>query len=290
MDKSYSCKEFESKYPPQEQPRQPGLEYLMNPRPIFDNNYQGSNRLKDKVAIITGGDSGIGRAVSVAFAKEGAKVVIVYYDELIDANETKEYIESFNGDCILLCGDIKDHDFSKFIIDTTLDTYGKIDILVNNAGVQFYQKELIDISDEQFDCTMKTNIYGMFYLTKEALPYLNEGASIINLSSITTFIGEPELIDYVTTKGAIVGFTRSLATNLASKKIRVNAVAPGVFWTPIQPSCWPAWKIPTLGSDSDMRRAAEPYEIAPIFVYLASDEASFTTGQIFHINGGEYKG
>ena len=290
IKKVLKCDIYETKYPPQEQPCQPGLEYLMVPRPIFDNNYQGSDRLKDKVAIITGGDSGIGRAVSIAFAKEKAKVAIVYYDEDIDANETKDYIESFNGECLLIKGDLKDSNFSNFIVDTVLEKYGKIDILINNAGVQFYQKSLLDISNEQFDCTMKVNVYGMFYLTKAVLPYLNSGASIINLSSITTFKGEPELIDYVTTKGAIVGFTRSLATNLALKNIRVNAVAPGVFWTPIQPSCWPADKIPTLGSDSDMKRAAEPYEIASIFVYLASDEASYTTGQVFHINGGEYKG
>lgn len=290
MKEILKCDVYETKYPPQEQECQPGLEYLMHPRPIFDNNYQGNNRLKDKVAIITGGDSGIGRAVSVAYAKEGAKVVIVYYNEDIDANETKNYIESFNGECMLIKGDLTDLNFSKFIVDTVIEKYGKINILINNAGVQFYQKNLLDISEEQFDCTMKVNVYGMFYLTKAVLPYLKSGDTIINLSSITTFKGEPELIDYVTSKGAIVGFTRSLATNLALENIRVNAVAPGVFWTPIQPSCWPAEKIPTLGSDSDMKRAAEPYEIAPIFVYLGSNESSYTTGQIFHINGGEYKG
>lgn len=290
MKEILKCDVYETKYPPQEQECQPGLEYLMHPRPIFDNNYQGNNRLKDKVAIITGGDSGIGRAVSVAYAKEGAKVVIVYYNEDIDANETKNYIESFNGECMLIKGDLTDLNFSKFIVDTVIEKYGKINILINNAGVQFYQKNLLDISEEQFDCTMKVNVYGMFYLTKAVLPYLKSGDTIINLSSITTFKGEPELIDYVTSKGAIVGFTRSLATNLALENIRVNAVAPGVFWTPIQPSCWPAEKIPTLGSDSDIKRAAEPYEIAPIFVYLGSNESSYTTGQIFHINGGEYKG
>lgn len=287
----WKCTEYKVKFPPQHQNDQPGKEYLMTPLPIFDNNnYKASGKLCGKVAIITGGDSGIGRAVGICFAKEGAKIVISYYDEDIDANYTKNYIEALGGECLLLKGDIKDKNFSNYIVERTLEKFGKIDILINNAGVQFQQKSLTDISDEQFDCTMKTNIYGMFYLTKAALPYLKEKSSIINLTSITTFDGEPELIDYVTTKGAIVGFTRSLATNLASKNIKVNAIAPGVFWTPLQPSCWEATKIPTLESDCPMKRAGEPYEIAPIFVYLASDDSSYTTGQVFHINGGQYKG
>ena len=269
---------------------QPGMECLMNPKPIFDNyNYKGSNRLKGKVAIITGGDSGIGRAVAVYFAKEGAMVVIVYYNEHEDAEYTKKYIENLGGRCLLISGDLKRPDFCKMVADKTMEYFGKIDILVNNAGVQFQQKRLEDISNEQFDYTMKTNIYSMFYLTKSVLKYMKEG-SIINTTSVTTFYGEPELIDYVTSKGAIVGFTRSLATNLATKGIRVNAVAPGVFWTALQPSSWMPNKIPTLGADSDMRRCADPYEIAAIYVYLACDDSSYTTGQVFHINGGQYKG
>ncbi len=285
------CTEYKIEFPPQCQCEQPGMEYLMNPRPIFDNpQYQGSNKLKDKVAIITGGDSGIGRAVAIAFVKEGAKVVIAYYNEHEDANETKRYIENLGGECFLLAGDIKDKDFCTYITDETIKRFGKIDILVNNAGVQFQQKSLLDISDEQFDYTMKTNIYSMFYLTKCALKHMNSGASIINVSSVTTFYGEPELIDYVTTKGAIVGFTRALSTNLADKNIRVNAVAPGFFWTALQPACWEPAKIPTLGADAPMKRAGQTYEIAPLFVYLASDDSSYVTGQVMHINGGLYKG
>ena len=260
----------------------------MNPRPIFDN-YKGSNKLKGKVAIITGGDSGIGRAVAVAYAKEGAKVVIVYFNEEVDALYTKNYINNFGGEVLLIEGDLKEPSFSDFIVKRTCEVFGKPDILVNNAGVQIEQEKLLDISDEQFDYTMKSNIYSMFYLTKRVLEVMKKGA-IINVSSVMTFVGEPNLIDYVTSKGAIIGFTRSLSTNLALKNIRVNAVAPGTFWTPLQPSTWKAEKMPILGTDNPMKRAAQPAEIAAIFVYLASDEASYTTGQVFHINGGQYKG
>lgn len=287
----YKCIKYKVKYPPQEQPFQPGMEYLMTPRPIFDNPcYKSSGKLTNKIAIITGGDSGIGRAVAIAYVKEGAKVVLVYYNEDKDAFETKSYIESLGGECLLLAGDVKDACFCNYIVEETIKKYGKIDILVNNAGVQFQQKSLLNITNEQFDYTMKTNMYSIFYLTKYALKYMPEGASIINVSSVTTFYGEPELIDYVTSKGAIVGFTRALSTNLASKNIRVNAVAPGYFWTALQPACWEKEKIPTLGTDAPMRRAGETYEIAPLFVYLASDDSSYVTGQVMHINGGLYKG
>ena len=287
----YKCNKYKIQYPPQEQSVQPGMEYLMNPRPIFDNpSYKGSNKLKGKVAIITGGDSGIGRAVAVAYVKEGAKVVIVYLNEDKDAYETKKYIENLGGVVLLLRGDVKNREFCDYIVNETINKFNKIDILVNNAGVQFQQKSLLDISDEQFDYTMKTNMYSIFYLTKSALKYMCPGSSIINVSSVTTFYGEPELIDYVTSKGAIIGFTRSLATNLADKNIRVNAVAPGYFWTALQPACWEAEKIPTLGADAPMKRAGETFEIAPLFVYLASDDSSYVTGQVMHINGGLYKG
>ena len=283
--------EYEILAPEQSQSEQPGMEYLMNPRPIFDNpNYVGSGKLKDRVAIITGGDSGLGRAAAVAFAKEGAKLVIPYYNEHKDAMETKQYIELMGGECEILSGDISEKQFCKQIVDFTLKRFGKIDILVNNAGVQYQQDYLDCISDEQFDRTMKVNVYGMFYLTREVLPHLKSGASIINLSSVTTFFGEPQLIDYVTTKGAIVGFTRSLARNLALKNIRVNAIAPGFFWTPLQPACWVKEKIPSLGADAAMARGAMPYELAPTFVFLASDDSSYVTGQVIHNNGGQVMG
>ena len=285
------CKEYHILAPEQEQLKQPGLEYKMEPRPIFDNpNYHGSGKLKDKVAIITGGDSGLGRAAAVAFVKEGAKVVIPYYDEHEDAQETKAYLEKLGGSCLLISGDIRDKKFSQKIVEMTLKEYGKINILVNNAGVQYQAPSLECISDEQFDKTMQVNVYGLFYLTKAVLPHLHAGDSIINLSSITTFYGEPELIDYVTTKGAIVGFTRALARNLALKNIRVNAIAPGFFWTPLQPACWVKEKIPSLGADAAMARGAMPYELAPTFVFLASDDSSYVTGQVIHNNGGQVMG
>ena len=285
------CKNYKLEFPPQHQDTQPGMEYLMTPRPIFNNPYyRGSGKLMNKVAIITGGDSGLGRAVAVGFVKEGAAVVIVYYNEHEDAKETKEFIEKLGGTCMLLAGDIKDQCFCDKIVEETMNKFGRIDILVNGSAVQYQQKSLLDITDEQFDLTIKTNVYGMFYLTKRALKCMKPGSSIINVTSITTFKGEPELIDYVMSKGAIVGFTRSLATNLADKNIRVNAVSPGVFWTPLQPACWEAEKIPTLGSDAPMGRAGHPFEIAPLFIYLASDDSSYVTGQVMHINGGEYKG
>lgn len=290
-DEGWKCTKYKIMAPEQSQDVQPGMEYPMVPRPIFDNPYYiGSDKLKGKVAIITGGDSGLGRAAAIAFVKEGAKVVIPYYNEDRDANETKAYIEQLGGQCLLLSGDIADKNFCQRIVDETLKCFGKIDILINNAGVQYQQDSLETISDEQFDRTMKVNLYGMFYLTRAVLPHLQKGASIINLSSVTTFYGDPQLIDYVTTKGGIVGFTRALARNLALKGIRVNAIAPGFFWTPLQPACWVAEKIPSLGADAAMGRGAMPYELAPTFVFLASNESSYMTGQVIHNNGGQVMG
>jgi len=287
----WKCTKYNILAPAQSQKEQPGMEYLMNPLPIFDNpNYKGSNKLKGKVAIISGGDSGLGRAAAIAFTKEGANIVIPYYNENKDAFDTQEYIEKLGGNCLLLRGDITDKNFCKKIVDETIKKFKKIDILINNAGVQYQQDSLECISDEQFDRTIKVNLYGMFYLTKEVLPYLKSGASIINLSSVTAFYGDPQLIDYVTTKAGIIGFTRALARNLATKNIRVNAIAPGFFWTPLQPACWVKEKIPALGSDAAMGRGAMPYELAPTFVFLASDDSSYVTGQVIHNNGGQVMG
>lgn len=277
--------------PEQEQNGVVGIENIMMPRPIYDDpTYMGSGKLKDKVIIITGGDSGLGRAAAVAFAKEGASLVIPYYNEHEDAMETKRVVERYGARCLLLSGDLSKKSFCEEVVKRTLSEYGKIDILVNNAGVQYQADSLECISDEQFDWTMKVNIYGMFYLTRAVLPYLKSGSSIINLSSITTFKGEPQLIDYVTTKGAIIGFTRSLARSLALKNIRVNAIAPGFFWTPLQPNCWVKEKIPTLGADAAMARGTMPYELAPTYVFLASNDSSYMTGQVIHVNGGEVMG
>lgn len=277
--------------PEQEQNGIVGIENIMVPRPIYDDpSYIGSGKLKGKVIILTGGDSGLGRAAAVAYAKEGANLVIPYYNEHEDAMETKRVVESYGARCLLLSGDLSKRKFCEDVVSRTINEYGKIDVLVNNAGVQYQTDSLECISDEQFDWTMKVNIYGMFYLTRATLPYLKSGSSIINLSSVTTFKGEPQLIDYVTTKGAIVGFTRSLARSLALKNIRVNAIAPGFFWTPLQPNCWVKEKIPTLGADAAMARGAMPYELAPTYVFLASDDSSYMTGQVIHVNGGEVMG
>ncbi len=290
-DEGLKITKYKIMAPEQSQDIQPGMEYLMTPQPIFDNpNYKGSGKLKDKVAIITGGDSGLGRAAAIAFVKEGCKVVIPYFNEYRDAEDTKMYIQRLGGVCLLLPGDITDKNFCENIVRETINRFGRIDILINNAGVQYQQDCLENISDDQFDYTLKVNLYGMFYLTRAALPYLKSGASIINLSSVTTFYGDPQLIDYVTTKGGIVGFTRALARNLALRNIRVNAIAPGFFWTPLQPACWVKEKIPSLGADAAMGRGAMPYELAPTFVFLASDDSSYVTGQVLHNNGGQVMG
>ncbi|HWJ78148.1 MAG TPA: SDR family oxidoreductase [Niallia sp.] len=274
-------------FPPQQQTRQPGFEYVMNPLPIFDNpNYIGTNKLENRTSIISGGDSGIGRAVAVAFAKEGANIVIPYYDEHHDANVTKQVIESYGSSCLLIPGDLRSKEHCQLVVQKTLEHFGRIDILVNNAAVQFFQKELTSISDEQWNLTFDVNIHSFFYLTKAALPYLKRGASIVNTASVVAYLGEKNLMDYTTTKGAIISFTRALANNLVDKGIRVNAIAPGPFWTPLQPASQPVEKIITLGSDVPMKRAGQPYEIAPAYVLLASDDGSYITGQTIHVNGG----
>lgn len=274
-------------FPSQHQKVQPGIEAEMTPRPIFDNpDYKGSNKLTSRIALITGGDSGIGRAVAVAFAKEGADVAIGYLNEKQDAQETKAYIEKLGRKCILLEGDITDSSFCSRAVMQTVTDYGKIDVLVNNAAVQFPQNTVRDISDEQLERTFKTNIFSMFYLTKAALPHMEAGSSIINTASVTAYEGEKTLIDYSATKGAIVSFTRSLAANLAELNVRVNAVAPGPVWTPLIVSSFQADRVKTFGTGVPLKRAAQPFELAPAYVYLASDDSRYVTGQVIHVNGG----
>lgn len=258
----------------------------MHPEPeIIRKNYKGSEKLKDKVALITGGDSGIGRAVAVHFAREGADVAIAYWVEDEDAERTKELVSRENRKCLLLSGDIKDPDFCKTLVEQTIATYGKLDILVNNAAVQFPRESIEDIEDEKLLETYQTNIFSMFYLCRAALPHLRKNARIINTTSVTAYRGSEHLLDYSSTKGAITAFTRSLSQNLASRKILVNGVAPGPIWTPLIPASFD--KVSKFGQDTPLGRAGQPSEVAPAYVFLASEDASYITGQIIHINGGE---
>lgn len=274
-------------FPKQHQNIQPGLEYEMNPLPIFENpSYIPSGKLNSKVAIITGGDSGIGRAVSILFAKEGCDIVIVYLNEKKDAEYTKQIIESFGRRCMLIEGDLRKEEFSTFIVENSIKNFGKIDILINNAAVQFPQNSILDITKEQLKNTFETNIYPLFYLTKAVLPHLKPNSSIINTSSVTAFEGHKTLIDYSSTKGSINVFTKSLALSLADQKIRVNAVAPGPIWTPLIPASFSQEEVEIFGTDVPLKRAGQPFELAPAYLYLGSDDSRYVTGQIIHVNGG----
>lgn len=273
---------------PQKQNKQPGIEAKMNPAPEYiKNSYKPAEKLLDKVALITGGDSGIGRAVSVHFAEEGADIAIVYLDEDIDAEVTRDLVEAAGRRCLLIKGDVKNSDFCKKAVEKTVKEYGKLNILVNNAGMQFPEKDVRNISEEQLNMTFKTNIFAYFYFAEAALEYLQAGDCIINTTSVTAYRSSPSLIDYSSTKGAITTFTRSLATNLTEKQIRVNAVAPGPVWTPLIVSTFDKEKIKKFGSETAMKRAGQPSELGPAYVFLASDDASFITGQVIHVNGGE---
>jgi NAD(P)-dependent dehydrogenase (short-subunit alcohol dehydrogenase family) len=272
--------------PPQEQERQPGRESEMRPRPDYAPLVPGADRLRGKVAVITGGDSGIGRAVAVAMAREGANIAILYLEEHKDAEETQRLVEEEGTDALCIAGDVGDEDFCRKAIDEVLKKFGQIDILVNNAAEQHETDDLAKIDSKQIDRTFRTNIYSCFYMTKFALPHMKRGASIINTTSITAYKGHKTLLDYASTKGAIVAFTRSVSLALSDKGIRVNAVAPGPIWTPLIPASFDAEKVSKHGESSEMGRAGQPNEVAPCFVFLASPESSYMSGQVLHPNGG----
>lgn len=273
--------------PPQHQDRQPGVETEMKPRPqSVDHKYKGSGKLHWKAAIITGGDSGIGKAAALCYAAEGADVAIVYLNEKEDAEQTRRLVEQEGGRCLLLEGDIGEESFCREVVKQTVDKFGKLDILVNNAAEQHPQPSIEDITQEQLEKTFRTNIFSYFYMTKAALPHLKKGSAIINTASITAYKGNPTLLDYSSTKGAIVAFTRSLSLNLADKGIRVNGVAPGPIWTPLIPSTFDSEKVGEFGADTPMKRPGQPEELGPAYVFLASDDSSYMSGQFLHMNGG----
>ncbi len=275
-------------FPPQEQAKQPGLEHIMAPQPEFIRpGYLSARKLKGKKALISGGDSGIGRAIAVHFAHEGADVAIIYLKEDKDAEETRKLVEETGQRCLLIKGDVSDASFCKEAVKKTEDELFGLNILVNNAAKQFVKETIQEIDEVQLDETFKTNIYPYFYLAIAALDYLKPGDSIINTSSVTAYRGSTHLIDYSATKGAIITFTRSLSQNLAKQNIRVNAVAPGPIWTPLIPASFPADEVTEFGQKTPMGRAGQPSEVAPAYVFLASEDASYITGQVIHVNGGE---
>jgi NAD(P)-dependent dehydrogenase (short-subunit alcohol dehydrogenase family) len=276
--------------PPQEQKRQPGRENKMVPRPDFEPHYAGSGRLDGKTALITGGDSGIGRAVSVLFAREGANVAIVYLEEDEDAKKTKSLVEDEGQECLLIKGDIGSAKFCADAVKQTVKKFGGLDVLVNNAAEQHEDEDVEQISEKQLDRTFRTNLYGYFFMTQAALPHLKKGSTIVNTASITAYRGHPSLVDYASTKGAVVTFTRSLASQLADKGIRVNGVAPGPIWTPLIPASFDADTVAKFGTDVPLKRAGQPNEVAPCHLFLACEDSSYMTGQMLHPNGGEAVG
>ena len=277
----------EQQRPAQEQSRQPGRESEMTPQPKSeDQKHHGTGKLNRKVALITGGDSGIGRAVAISFAREGADIAIAYLEEHNDAEETQRLVEQEGRRCVRIPGDVGYHEHCLQAVDSVLRELGRLDILVNNAAQQQPQDSLDKITPTQLERTFRTNIFSYFFMAQAALPHLSEGASIINTTSVTAYKGSSHLLDYTSTKGAIVAFTRSLSMALAEQKIRVNAVAPGPIWTPLIPSTFPPERVATFGSDVPLKRAGQPEEVAPSYVFLASDDASYITGQVLHPNGG----
>lgn len=274
-------------FPPQHQNDQPGKESWMDPRPQYDNpNYKPGGKLQDKVAIITGGDSGIGRAAALAYAREGADVAIFYLNQDEDAAETEAAICQTGRKCLKISVDVRQEQDVYGAVHQVVQEFGRVDILVNNAGVQYPQNYITDITKDQLYQTFETNIFAMFYMTKAVLPHMAFGSVIINTASITAFEGHPTLLDYSATKGAIVAFTRSLALSVVKQGIRVNAVAPGPVWTPLIVSSFSEEEVKTFGSNTPMARAGQPYELAPSYVFLASEDASYISGQILHVNGG----